>query len=48
MNPAVKLILTKNLPDIEAIIGKVGVPTLLSIMPQILNIIETLQTPPPK
>jgi hypothetical protein len=41
MNPTLLLILQKNSADIEAIINKVGIGVLLSLMPQILAITAT-------
>jgi hypothetical protein len=49
MTPETLLLLAeKNAKDIEAIVGtigpKVGITTLLSLMPNIVNILQTLQT----
>lgn len=44
MNPAlIAAIVAKNTADIEAIIAKVGIGTLLSLLPYILNILKTVQ-----
>jgi hypothetical protein len=43
MNPAVKEVLVNNAADVEAIIAKIGIGTLLSLMPHIINILETIQ-----
>jgi hypothetical protein len=43
MNPVLKKILMHNTADIEAIIAKVGIGTLLSLMPHVINILESVQ-----
>jgi hypothetical protein len=44
MNPAlIAEIVKNNSGDIEAIISKVGIGTLLSLLPNILNILATVQ-----
>jgi hypothetical protein len=43
MNPAIKDVLINNTSDIAAIVAKIGVETLLSLTPNILNILETIQ-----
>ena len=53
MNPETLLLLAeKNSADIEAIINtlgpKVGIPTLLTLMPHIVAILQTLQAQQPK
>lgn len=45
MNPTLMLILQKNSADIEAIVTKIGVGTLLSLAPHLLAIAATLQAP---
>jgi hypothetical protein len=46
MNPTIMLILQKNSADIEAIVAKIGVGTLISLVPYFLRIVATLQAPP--
>ena len=46
MNPTLMLILQKNSADIEAIVAKIGVGTLISLVPYFLRIAATLQAPP--
>jgi hypothetical protein len=47
MNPAFLLLLAeKNASDIEAIVAKIGVGNLISLMPNIVNILKTLQQQP--
>jgi hypothetical protein len=46
MNPTIMLILQKNSADIEAIVNKIGVGTLISLTPYFLRIAATLQAPP--
>lgn len=50
MNPELLLLLAeKNAPDIEAIVSKIGgVTNLLSLLPNILNILKTLEAQSPK
>jgi hypothetical protein len=48
MNPLVEEVLAKNGPDIEAIIAKIGVPTLIAIAPHLWAIFATIQAAPPK
>ncbi len=43
MNPLVFTILRVNHADLEAIITKIGLPTLLSILPNVLNILKTVE-----
>jgi hypothetical protein len=43
MNPIIAQVLIANATDIEAIIAKVGIGTLLSLMPHILAILETVE-----
>ena len=45
MNPTIMLILQKNSADIEAIVNKIGVGTLISLTPYFLRIAATLQAP---
>lgn len=47
MNPTIALILQRNSADIEAIVTKVGIPTLLSLLPNFMNILTTVQAPTP-
>ena len=44
MNPTLALIMSKNSADIEAIVEKIGVSTLLSLTPHIFAIMQTLST----
>ncbi len=39
----IALIVEKNSADIEAIVSKIGVPVLLSLLPNIVRIMGTLQ-----
>ena len=48
MNPLVEEVLAKNAADIEAIVAKIGIPTLISLAPNFLNILKTVQAAPPK
>ena len=48
MNPIIAEVLAKNGPDIEAIVAKIGVPTLVELAPHFLNILATGQAAPPK
>ena len=43
MNPIMLAVLQKNGADLEAIIGKIGVGTLLSLMPHIMAILATVE-----
>jgi hypothetical protein len=44
MNPALLAALAeKNPADIEAIIAKIGIPTLLSLLPHLIAILTTIQ-----
>ena len=43
MNPLLEEILAKNGTDIEAIVTKIGVGTLISLTPQFLAILKTVQ-----
>ena len=45
MNPTLLLIVQKNSADIEAIVNKIGVGTLLQLTPHLLAIAATLQAP---
>lgn len=47
MNPTIALILQRNSADIEAIVTKIGIPTLLSLLPNFMNILATVQAPSP-
>lgn len=47
MNPTIALVLQRNSADIEAIVTKVGIPTLLSLLPNFMNILTTVQAPAP-
>ena len=47
MNPeTLALLAEKNAADLEAIITKIGIPTLLSLLPNVIAILKTLQAPP--
>jgi len=48
MNPLVEEVLAKNATDIEAIIAKSGIPTLIAIAPHLWAIMGTIQAAPPK
>jgi hypothetical protein len=48
MNPLIEEVLTKNASDIEAIVAKIGVPTLISLIPNFLAILKTVQAVPAK
>ena len=37
------LLAEKNAPDLEAIVAKVGLPTLISLLPHLANIMATVQ-----
>jgi len=43
MNPIVAEILAKNASDIEVIVNKIGLPTLLALVPNLMNILATVQ-----
>jgi hypothetical protein len=43
MNPTLALILQKNAADIEAIVTKIGMPTLLAPVPNFMAILATVQ-----
>lgn len=43
MNPTIALILQKNSADIEAIVNKIGMPTLLALVPNFMAILATVQ-----
>ena len=43
MNPIMLAVLQKNAADIEAIVAKVGVGNLLSLMPHIMAILATVE-----
>ena len=44
MNPELLAALAqKNATDIEAIIAKIGIPTLLSLLPHLLAIVNTIE-----
>jgi hypothetical protein len=44
MNPALfALLAEKNAADIEAIVAKIGIPTLLAIAPHLYAILTTIQ-----
>jgi hypothetical protein len=47
MNPTIALVLQKNAADIEAIVPKIGMPTLLALVPNFMNILKTVQEAPP-
>ena len=46
MNPTIALILQHNQADIKAIVEKVGIENLLSLAPNFMNIVATLQKVP--
>ena len=48
MDPRLAAILTTNRADIEAIVAKIGIGTLLELAPHFINIITTLQKGQPK
>jgi hypothetical protein len=51
MNPElIAEIASKNGPDLEAIIAKIGIATLLALAPNFMNIVKTVQAhqPPTK
>ena len=48
MNPTIELVLAKNSADIEAIIAKVGIGTLISLVPHLLAILKTIEAQTPK
>jgi hypothetical protein len=39
----IALLVEKNTPDIEAIIAKVGIGTLLTLLPNIVRIVQTVR-----
>ena len=43
MNPIMLTVLQKNSADLEAIIGKIGIANLLSLMPHIMAIMATVE-----
>ena len=43
MNPDIFLVLQKNSADIEAIVAKIGIPTLISLAPHFYAILATIQ-----
>jgi hypothetical protein len=42
MNPTLAAILSKNSTDLEAIVAKIGIGTLLSLTPHLLAILATV------
>jgi hypothetical protein len=46
MNPILEEILAKNGADIEAIVAKIGIGTLISLAPRFLAILKTVQAQP--
>ncbi len=48
MNPLIEEVLAKNATDIEVIVAKIGVPTLISLVPNFLAILKTAQEMPAK
>jgi len=45
MNPQLLTLLAeKNGTDLEAIVAKVGLPTLIALLPNIANILQTVQS----
>lgn len=48
VDPRLAAILTNNRADIEAIVAKIGIGTLLELAPHFINIITTLQKGPSK
>jgi len=47
MNPLVEEVLAKNAADIEAIVAKIGIPTLISLAPHFWAIPKTVQEQSP-
>jgi hypothetical protein len=43
LNPTILMLIEKNPKDIEAIITTIGIGTILKILPNILNILGTVQ-----
>lgn len=48
MNPILTSILEKNSADIKAIVAKIGVDGLFELLPNITNILKTVQEAQPK
>jgi hypothetical protein len=48
MNPIVTVVLEKNQADIKAIVAKIGVDGLFELLPNITNILKTIQETQPK
>jgi hypothetical protein len=48
MNPLIEEVLAKNSADIEAIVAKIGIGTLISLAPHFMAILKTVQETPPK
>jgi hypothetical protein len=48
MNPIVTAVLEKNQADIKAIVAKIGVDGLFELLPNITNILKTVQEAQPK
>ena len=49
MNPdLVAQVVNKNSADIEAIVNKIGIVTLLQLMPHLVAILKTVQEASPK
>ena len=43
MNPTIMLIVSRNAKDVETIVARIGLPTLISLIPNIMNIVATLE-----
>jgi len=48
MNPTITAILEKNQADIKAIVAKIGIEGLFELLPNITNILKTVQETQPK
>jgi hypothetical protein len=48
MNPIVTAVLENNQADIKAIVAKIGVDGLFELLPNITNILKTVQEATPK
>lgn len=44
MNPIILMLIEKNWQDVETIIATIGLDNIRKILPNILHIIETVQT----
>ena len=43
MNPTLALIIQKNSADLEAIVAKIGIGTLITLIPHIMAILATVE-----